>query len=69
MTDRLATYRLEDGIGVITMDDGKANALSLAMLGDINAALDEAAADEAVVVLQGRAGRFSAGFDLATLSA
>jgi enoyl-CoA hydratase len=49
------------------MDDGKVNALSLQMLADINAALDRAAVDKAVVVLQGRDGMFSAGFDLRVL--
>lgn len=59
----------EDGIATVTMDDGKANALSLAMLGEVGAALDRAEADGAVVVLTGRPGRFSAGFDLSVLMA
>jgi enoyl-CoA hydratase len=49
------------------LDDGKVNALSLAMLGEINAALDRAEAEKAVVVLGGRPGVFSAGFDLKVL--
>jgi len=65
----LVTYELEDSIATIRMDDGKVNALSLAMLGEIDAALDRAAADGAVAVLTGRDGRFSAGFDLAQLRA
>jgi enoyl-CoA hydratase len=63
MTD-LVTYSLEGRIATIAMDDGKANALSIAMLGELHAALDQAERDEAVVVLTGREGRFSAGFDL-----
>jgi len=63
----LVSYRLEDSIATITMDDGKVNALSLQMLGELNVALDQAAADGAVVVLTGRPDRFSAGFDLNTL--
>lgn len=55
-------------IATITMDDGKANALSLAMLGELHAAFDRAEADEAIVILTGRADRFSAGFDLAVFS-
>jgi enoyl-CoA hydratase len=54
----------EDGVATITMDDGKANALSVDMLGDIGAALDKAEADGAVVLLTGRPGIFSGGFDL-----
>jgi enoyl-CoA hydratase len=65
----LVTYRLHDAIAVITMDDGKVNVLSLAMLTELDAALDRAAADRAVVVLTGREGVFSAGFDLPVLRA
>jgi len=60
----LTTYRLDDGIATITMDDGRVNALSSAMLSEVSAAFDRAEADEAVVVLTGRERTFSAGFDL-----
>ncbi|MEA2127027.1 MAG: enoyl-CoA hydratase [Solirubrobacteraceae bacterium] len=60
----LTTYALADGIATITLDDGKVNALSPAMQASIGEALDRAEADEAVVVLTGRAQTFSAGFDL-----
>lgn len=57
-------YDLVDGVATITMDDGKANAMSPAMLGALGEALDQAEADDAVVVLRGRQGVFSAGYDL-----
>ncbi len=60
-------YRLDDQVAWITLDDGKVNALSPAMLGHIRAAFDRAEADGAVVVLRGREGVFSGGFDLAVL--
>jgi len=60
-------YRLQDGIATLAMDDGKVNALSLAMLTALNAALDRALQDKAAVLLTGRAGTFSAGFDLAVM--
>ncbi len=63
----LVTYQLEGPVATATMDDGKVNVLSVAMQGEINAALDQAEADGAVLVLSGRPGVFSAGFDLATL--
>jgi enoyl-CoA hydratase len=66
---RLTSYDSADGIATITMDDGKVNAMSSQMLTEINAALDQAAADRAVVVLTGRGGVFSAGFDLTVLRA
>jgi enoyl-CoA hydratase len=61
------SYSLEDGIATITLDDGKVNVLSNEMLAEINAALDQAAADEAVVILTGRPGLLSAGFYLPVL--
>lgn len=68
MGNRVA-YKLNDGVATITMDDGKANALSPSMQAEINAGLDRAAKDEAAVVLSGRPGMFSAGFDLKVLGA
>ncbi len=65
--DALVTYQLADGVATITMDDGKVNVMSNAMQAEINAALDQAIDDGAVVVLEGREGVFSAGFDLPTL--
>ena len=63
------TYEVTDSIATITMDDGKVNVLSPDMLGEINVALDQAVTDGAVVVLTGRDGIFSAGFDLKVLGA
>jgi len=60
----LADYRVEDGIATITLDDGKVNAFSIAMLEAVHAAFDRAEADGAVTVITGREGYFSAGFDL-----
>ena len=59
------TYRCEAGVALITMDDGKVNAMSPGMLRDLDAALDRAQSDKATVVLRSaRKGIFSAGFDL-----
>jgi enoyl-CoA hydratase len=67
--DSPVSYILDNSVATIVLDDGKVNVLSVPMQTAINAALDQAAADGAVVVLMGREGRFSAGFDLATLNA
>lgn len=64
----LVTYQLNDAVATITMDDDKVNVMSLQMLAEINGALDRAREDQAVVVLTGREGVFSAGFDLPTLA-
>jgi len=61
-----ARVRVDAGIAWITLDDGKVNALSLERIGDIGEALDVAESAEAIVVLSGREGIFSAGFDLPT---
>ena len=55
---------IEDGIATITLDDGKANALGFTMIEHINTALDEAEAAADVIVLTGREGVMTAGFDL-----
>ena len=55
---------IEDGIATITLDDGKANALGFTMIEHINKALDEAEAAADVIVMTGREGVMTAGFDL-----
>lgn len=66
----LVAYALEGGAARITMNDGKVNAMSLAMLTAIDAALDRARKDGAIVVLRSaREGIFSAGFDLKLFAA
>lgn len=65
--ETLVCYQPGDGIATLRMDDGKVNVMSSAMLEEINAALDRAEAEKAVVLLAGREGVFSAGFDLRVL--
>jgi enoyl-CoA hydratase len=62
-------YEREGPVARVTMDDGKVNALSLDLLTQLDDAFSRAEADGVVVVLSGRAGVFSAGFDLGTLRA
>jgi enoyl-CoA hydratase len=68
MTD-LVSYAFADGVATLTMDDGKANAMGPAMQEALNTALDQAEADRAIVVLTGRPGVFSGGFDLSVFKA
>ena len=63
--DTPVSYHVEDGIATLRMDDGKANVMGLPMQQALNEALDRAQAEQAVVVLAGRPGMFSGGFDLA----
>lgn len=60
----LVQYDFSDGIATLTLDDGKANAMSVQMMQALNSALDRAEADRAVVVLTGRERMFCGGFDL-----
>src|SRR5687768_8453991 len=62
-------YKLEEKIAVVTMDDGKANALSEAMIDALIGALDRADKEASAIVLAGRADRFCAGFDLKVMMA
>ncbi len=57
-------YSVEDGVACVAIDDGKANALSIDVFAALNAALDRAKLDAKAVLITGREGKFSAGFDL-----
>jgi enoyl-CoA hydratase len=59
------TYALEGPVATLTMDDGKANVMTLPMIEALHSALDRAEADGAVVLLTGRPRIFSGGYDLA----
>jgi enoyl-CoA hydratase len=63
------TCETRDGIATITLDDGRANVLTLHALEALHDAFAAAEADGGPVVLTGREGRFSAGFDLGVLGA
>jgi enoyl-CoA hydratase len=70
MTDAPVTYTLDGNVAVIHFDDGKANVFTHAALEEIQALLTRAEADEAAaVVIVGRPGKFSAGFDLSVMTA
>ena len=68
MTD-LVTYTLDNGVATIAMDDGKANVLSTEMIAQLDAAFDKAEAADAIVILTGREGMFSGGFNLKEMQA
>jgi enoyl-CoA hydratase len=63
------TTERRDSVLVVHLDDGKANALSFDVIAAIHAAFDDAEHDDEIraVVLHGRPGRFSAGFDLGVM--
>jgi enoyl-CoA hydratase len=61
-------YQLKDSIAVISIDDGKANAVNHGFIDSLNELLDRAEGEASAVILQGREGMFSAGFDLKELA-
>jgi enoyl-CoA hydratase len=65
------TYELDGDVAVVTFDDGKANVYGHDALEALTEALDRADADPAAraIVIAGRPGRFSAGFDLQAMTA
>jgi enoyl-CoA hydratase len=58
----------EGDVAVISLDDGKANALSFDVLDGLDAALTQAESCAKAVVINGREGKFSAGFDLKVMT-
>ncbi|MCK0128387.1 crotonase/enoyl-CoA hydratase family protein [Erythrobacter sp. F6033] len=60
----MITTETIDGAHIITLDDGKVNALNKEKLDALVAALSKCAGDLAPVAIRGRKGIFSAGFDL-----
>ena len=69
MTATLATVRREGNIAILTIDDGKVNVFSAAMAKRLQECFDEIGPDVGAVVVIGRPGIFSAGFDLKTIRA
>ena len=67
-------YQLDGTTAIVTLDDGKANALSDAAIQALVEAFDRAEREARAIVLTGRAetqpggGRFCAGFDLKTMT-
>lgn len=62
-------YELRDDVALITMDDGKANAISHGVIDALTAAFARAEREASAVVLAGRDKRLSGGFDLSVMMA
>ena len=60
----LVSYQCEDGVAVLTLCNGKANAISPDVIAAFNSALDRAEQDAAVVIITGQPGMLSGGYDL-----
>lgn len=60
----LIEYHLQDGVATLTLNNGKVNAISPDLITAFHEALDRSEADRAVVVVTGRPGILSGGYDL-----
>jgi len=65
----LVSFEIVDSVAHLRMDDGKANALSYAMMDELDAAFTRAEKEAKAAILSGRSGKFSAGFDLKEMMA
>ena len=61
------SYELDDKVARITLDDGKANGLSHAIIETLQEMLNRAEKEAGSVLIVGRPGRFCGGFDLAVM--
>lgn len=66
--NELTTYKEEDNYCIITLNNGKANAISNKVIEELNHHLDIAEKNQKVVILTGTEGMFSAGYDLKTMT-
>jgi len=62
-------YTSKETHSTITINNGKVNAISHEVIDELNTAFDQAENEQKVVVLTGKEGIFSAGYDLKTMTA
>ena len=60
----LVKYAINDGIAVLTLSNGKVNALTPELIAEFNAALDQSQEAGAIVIVTGQPGVLSGGYDL-----
>ena len=66
--NEFVTYTSAENYAIITINNGKANAISHEVIVGLNASLDKASEENKVVILTGKTGFFSAGFDLKVMA-
>ncbi len=65
----LIHYSCTEGIATLTLNNGKVNAISPAMIDAFNRCLDQAEHDKAIVIVTGQPGILSGGYDLKVMTA
>jgi enoyl-CoA hydratase len=66
--NEFVTYQSEENYVLITIVNGKANAINHKVIEGLNSGLDSADKESKVVILTGQSGIFSAGFDLKVMT-
>ena len=66
-TSPFVSYELNGDVAVVRLDDGKVNVLSHEVIDALHESLDRAEQEARAVVMIGRPGKFTAGFDLKVL--
>lgn len=61
-------YKSEDNYAIITINNGKVNAISHEVIDEINQSLDAAEKDKKVVIITGQPGILSGGYDLKVMT-
>ncbi len=64
MKKELASIKQQEDVSIITLDDGKANVFSPEMIKEVDNLLNEVPIDKGSLLITGRPGMFSGGFDL-----
>ncbi|AKX50086.1 crotonase/enoyl-CoA hydratase family protein [Thiopseudomonas alkaliphila] len=64
----LVDYSLDNGIATLTLQNGKVNAISPDLIACFNQCLDQAEKDRAVVIITGKEGILSGGYDLKVMT-
>jgi len=62
--NKVIQYKSEKQYAIVTIKNGKANAISYEVIEGLHAAFDKAELENKIVILTGQSGMFSAGFDL-----
>jgi enoyl-CoA hydratase len=66
--NEFVSYQSEEHYALITINNGKANAISHEVVAGLNESLDKAEQEDKIVILTGTAGIFSGGFDLKVMT-
>ena len=66
--NEFVTYHSEGNYAIITINNGKANAISHEVITGLNAGLDKAEQEDKIIILTGTTGIFSGGFDLKVMT-